>query len=263
MPSSTDPVLYTLENRVAIVRLNQPETRNAMTPEMGQALADAIDRGAKEAGAIALLGSEKAFCAGANLKSSRMENPTPDLDMGENLEHIFNPLLLRMRDLPIPIVSGISGAAVGVGCSIALMGDIIVAGKSGFFLQAFCNVGLVPDGGAAYILSKSIGRIRAMELMLLGERYPAERAYQDGLITKVVDDTEVTNTALEYASRLAAGPSIALGLIRRAAWASLDSDFNAQLELDRVNQRIAGRTEDFKEGTAAFRERRKAEFKGK
>lgn len=263
MSKSTEPVLYTLKDKVAIVQLNQPESRNAMTPEMGRALAASIDRAAKEAKAIALLGGEKAFCAGADLKSSRMQNINADIDMGENLEHIFNPMLLKIRDLPIPIVSGISGAAAGVGCSIALMGDIIVAGKSAFFIQAFCNVGLVPDGGAAYILTQSIGRIRAMELMLLGERYTAERAYQDGLVTKIVEDKRVTEAAIEYATRLAEGPSVALGIIRRSSWTALDSTFNEQLELDRDNQRIAGRTQDFPEGVAAFRERRKAKFTGK
>ncbi len=263
MTNTTDPVLYKLENRVAIVQLNQPETRNAMTPEMGRALVDAIDRASKEAGAIALLGSDKAFCAGANLKSSRMDTPRKELDMGENLQHIFNPLLLSIRDLPIPIVSGISGAAAGVGCSIALMGDIIVAGKSAFFLQAFANVGLVPDGGAAYILSKSVGRVRAMELMLLGERYPAQQAYEDGLITKVVEDNEVTESTIEYATKLAHGPSVALGIIRRSAWKSLDSSFSVQLDRDRRNQKTAGQTEDFQEGVAAFRERRSAKFNGK
>ena len=262
MTNTAEPVLYTLKDRVAIVQLNQPESRNAMTAEMGRALAAAIERASKEAGAIALLGHEKAFCAGADLKSERMNNITPDLDMGENLEHIFNPLLLKIRDLPIPIVSGISGAAAGVGCSIALMADIIVAGKSGFFIQAFCNVGLVPDGGAAYILSKSVGRIRAMELMLLGERYPAEKAYQDGLITKIVEDQEVSEATINYARKLANGPSLALAMIRRSAWTSLDSAFEDQLNLDRENQKTAGRTKDFAEGVTAFRERRKAEFKG-
>ena len=263
MADTNDLVLYKLKDRVAIVQLNAPESRNAMTPEMGEALAAAIARGAKEAGAIALLGGEKAFSAGTNLKSSRMDNISPNIDMGEKLEQLYNPLLLKIRDLPIPLVSGISGAAAGVGCSIALMGDIIVAGKSGFFLQAFCHVGLVPDGGAAYILSRSVGRVRAMELMLLGERYPAERAYQDGLVTKVVEDEEVASSTIEYATQLAHGPAVALRLIRQAAWASLDSSFGTQLELDRGNQKTAGRTKDFAEGVAAFRERRKPEFQGK
>jgi len=167
----TNPVLYQLQDGIALVRLNQPETRNAMTKEMGIALLESFERATQEAQAVVILGSEKAFCAGADLKNSRMDNIGPDLDMGENLENIFNPLLLKMRQSPIPIVTGISGASAGIGCSVSLMGDIIVAGESAFFVQAFCKVGLVPDGGAAYILAKSVGRIKAMELMLLGDRY--------------------------------------------------------------------------------------------
>ena len=257
----SNPVLYQLQDGIALVRLNQPETRNAMTKEMGIALLESFERATQEAQAVVILGSEKAFCAGADLKNSRMDNIGPDLDMGENLENIFNPLLLKMRQSPIPIVTGISGASAGIGCSVSLMGDIIVAGESAFFMQAFCKVGLVPDGGAAYILAKSVGRIKAMELMLLGDRYPATQAYKDGLITQLVEDDKVDSTALEYASRLADGPGIALKMIRQAAWRSLDADFETQLLTDRENQKIAGGTADFAEGVAAFRERRKANFK--
>lgn len=189
--TNSEPVLYKLQDRVAIIQLNQAESMNAMTPEMGQALFDAVERAAKEANAIALFGSERAFCAGANMKSNRAQGNNSEVDMGAFLESIYNPFLTTLSKLPIPLVIGVRGAAAGIGCSIALMGDIIVAGESAFFLQAFCNVGLVADGGAAYLLSKSIGRVRAMELMLLGERYPAQRAYQDGLVTRVVDDNEV------------------------------------------------------------------------
>jgi 2-(1,2-epoxy-1,2-dihydrophenyl)acetyl-CoA isomerase len=142
------------------------------------------------------------------------------------------------------------------------MGDIIIAGRSAFFLQAFCNIGLVPDGGAAFLLAKSVGRVKAMELMLLGERYPAEQALQDGLITRMVDDDEVIETAMKYADKLAKGPSKALAMIRKSAWAALDSSFNDQLKLERKLQKTAGLTQDFKEGVAAFREKRKPNFTG-
>ena len=143
------------------------------------------------------------------------------------------------------------------------MGDIIVAGQSAFFLQAFCNVGLVPDGGAAFLLSKSVGRVKAMELMLLGERYPAEQAFNDGLITRLVDNDQVIDTAMEIAEKLAKGPSKTLAMIRQSAWAALDSSFDDQLQLERRLQKVAGSTEDFREGVAAFREKRKPNFIGK
>jgi 2-(1,2-epoxy-1,2-dihydrophenyl)acetyl-CoA isomerase len=142
------------------------------------------------------------------------------------------------------------------------MGDVIVAGRSAFFLQAFCNIGLVPDGGAAFLLSKSVGRIKAMELMLLGERYPAEEAHKDGLITRLVEDDKVVEAALEVAEKLAKGPSKTLALIRKSAWAALDSSFNDQLKLERKYQKIAGLTQDFKEGVSAFREKRRPNFSG-
>lgn len=261
--TDTQYVLYELKDNVAVVTLNQPDSRNAISPEFAQALDQAIDRGSKEARAIVLLGSEKAFSAGANLKNSKLTEENSERDLGINLENVFNPFLRKIVNLPIPIVVGVRGAAAGVGCSIALAGDIIVAGKSAFFLQAFCNVGLIPDGGAAYLLAKSIGRVKAMELMLLGERYPAEQAYNDGLINRLVEDDDVVDTAMEIAQRLAKGPGIALEMIRKSAWAALESSFDDQLDRERQWQKKAGLTEDFQEGVAAFKEKRKPNFSGK
>jgi 2-(1,2-epoxy-1,2-dihydrophenyl)acetyl-CoA isomerase len=256
-------LLYKIENNVAVITLNQPDTMNAIGPDFAQTLDEAIEYASNEANAIVLLGSERAFSAGANLKGARFQDDSAEMDLGINLENVYNPFLDKLVNLPIPLIVGVRGAAAGIGCSIALMGDIIVAGKSAYFLQAFCNVGLVPDGGAAFLLSRSIGRVKAMELMLLGQRYPAEQAYQDGLITRLVKDDEVISTAVEYAEKLAKGPIKTLGMIRKSAWAALDSNFNDQLKLERKLQKTAGLTQDFKEGVAAFREKRKPKFSGK
>jgi 2-(1,2-epoxy-1,2-dihydrophenyl)acetyl-CoA isomerase len=256
-------LLYKIENNVAVITLNQPDTMTAIGPDFAQTLDEAIEYASNEANAIVLLGSERAFSAGANLKGARFQDDSAEMDLGINLENVYNPFLDKLVNLPIPLVVGVRGAAAGIGCSIALMGDIIVAGKSAYFLQAFCNVGLVPDGGAAFLLSRSIGRVKAMELMLLGQRYPAEQAYQDGLITRLVEDDEVISTAVEYAEKLAKGPIKTLGMIRKSAWAALDSNFNDQLKLERKLQKTAGLTQDFKEGVAAFREKRKPKFSGK
>jgi 2-(1,2-epoxy-1,2-dihydrophenyl)acetyl-CoA isomerase len=150
-----------------------------------------------------------------------------------------------------------------VGCSIALAGDIIVAGKSAYFLQAFRHVGLVPDGGSAHILTHAVGRVRAMEIMLLGQKYPAEKAYETGLITRLVEDDAVDATAAALAAELAAGPAFSLAGIRRACWAALETPLSAQLKSERELQRTATRTDDFVEGVRAFRERRKPNFTGK
>ncbi|NNE39895.1 MAG: 2-(1,2-epoxy-1,2-dihydrophenyl)acetyl-CoA isomerase [Marinicaulis sp.] len=257
-------VEYEKRGDVAIIYLNDPDSLNAITLELGNALIATLDRASKEARAIVLSSRGRAFSSGANLAAGGNEDlAKPDRDLGEQLDKMYNPLIRMLRDLPAPLVTAVRGPAAGVGCSIACMGDIIVAGKGAYFLQAFCNIGLVPDGGSTYLLAKAIGRVRAMELMLLGERYPAERAFQDGLVTRLVDDDDVERTAIEIAEKLAAGPTQALAMIRKAAWAALDSNLDDQLDLERTLQRDAGRSDDFLEGVAAFFGKRKAQFKGK
>ncbi|GAB5459045.1 MAG: enoyl-CoA hydratase/isomerase [Henriciella sp.] len=255
-------VQYELIDRCAVLRLNQPETLNAMTAPLVKALVAAIERAEHEARAIVLTARGRAFCAGLNLKDADIEEDPEERDMGARLEAYYNPLLRRIRDLPIPFITAVPGAAAGVGCSIALMGDLIIAGKGAYFLQAFCRVGLVPDGASAYLLSRAIGRVRAMELMLLGEKYPAEQALLDGLVTRVVEDDQIEAEALKLAKRLADGPPIALEIIRKSAWSALEADFDTQLDHDREMQKVAGKTNDFMEGAAAFREKRPAVFTG-
>jgi 2-(1,2-epoxy-1,2-dihydrophenyl)acetyl-CoA isomerase len=260
--SHGDLVQYAKDGDVAILHLNQPETLNALSSAMGIALLEALSRAAHEARAILLSSRGRAFSSGANLTEGGMNLSDGQRDMGSRLDTIFNPIMRKIRDLPVPLVTAVRGAAAGVGCPLALMGDIIIAGRSAFFLQAFCNIGLVPDGGSAYVLSRAIGRVRAMELMLLGERYPAESALAAGLVSRVVDDDKVDETAVEIAQRLARGPTRTLALIRQSAWAALDSDLDAQLDRERALQREAGRTSDFIEGVTAFREKRKPQFRG-
>ncbi len=257
-----DLVQYEKDGDVALIHLNDPKTLNALSEPLTGALIDALDRAAGEARAILLSGRGKGFSSGANLASGGVDINDPERDIGAHLDRVFNPVIRQIRDLPIPIVTAIRGPAAGVGCSIALMGDIIVAAKGAYFLQAFCNIGLIPDGGSPYILARAIGRVRAMEMMMLGERYPAERAFQDGLVTRLVDDEALEETALGYARRLAAGPTKALGLIRRSAWAALESSLDDQLDRERVWQRDAGRTDDMVEGVMAFLQKREAKFKG-
>jgi 2-(1,2-epoxy-1,2-dihydrophenyl)acetyl-CoA isomerase len=167
-----------------------------------------------------------------------------------------------LRDLPIPWISAVHGAAAGVGASIALAADLIVAGESAYFLQAFRRIGLVPDGGATWLLAQSAGRVRAMELMLLGDRLPAPRALEWGLINRVVADDLLQDAALALAQELASGPTRALALIRQAAWAATASDLDTALATERKLQTEAGRSADFQEGVRAFLEKRPARFTG-
>lgn len=254
-------ITFEIKNDVAYIRLNQPEVLNAMSADMGQEIMTALEDGVRSARAIVLTGNGRAFCSGANLSGGgSVDVSDPNRDMGIRLEYLFNPMFLKIRDLPIPFITAVKGPAVGFGCALALMGDIIIASESAFFLQSFCNIGLVPDGGAAYLMSKSIGRVKAMELMLLGERYPAALAHADGLVTRLVADDDLISTAQTIAEKLAAGPTTSLKLIRQSAWAALDSSFSDQLARERNLQRDAGRSDEFVEGVAAFREKRKANY---
>ena len=255
-----------VDDRVAVLTLNDPATLNAAGEELVGDLVDAIGKiasGEIAARAIVITGEGRGFCSGANLQG-RMGDASPpaDRDVGERLEAIFNPLMKTLRELPVPIVTAVNGPAAGVGASLALMGDLIVAGESAYFLQAFRRIGLVPDGGSTWMLPRMIGKARAMELMLLGEKLPARTALDWGLINRCVADAEVMPTAMALARELAAGPA-SIGMIRQLVWAGLDVGHDAQLHNERMTQRDAGRTEDNIEGVRAFLDKRPAVFSGR
>lgn len=256
-------VKYERDGNVALITMSDPATLNAIAVDMTEELTDAFGRAVNEARCIVLTGEGRAFSSGANLASGAPpmgEDGQPDL--GGRLEKTFNPFVTMLRDLPIPYVTAVNGAAAGIGCSFALLGDLIVAGESAYFLQAFRRIGLVPDGSATYHLTRMIGRARAMEMMLLGERIPAKTAFEWGLVNRCVPDAELLTTAKALATELANGPTKTLASIRRLAWASLDNSWEEQIQAERVAQRDAGRTEDFREGVQAFFQKRPANFKG-
>jgi 2-(1,2-epoxy-1,2-dihydrophenyl)acetyl-CoA isomerase len=253
---------YELENGVALITLSDPATLNAISVEMTGELDVFFDRAVEEARCIVLTGEGRGFSSGANLSSGAppiAEDGLPDL--GGRLEATFNPFVTKLRDLPIPYVTAVNGVAAGIGCSFALLGDLIVAGESAYFLQAFRRIGLVPDGSATYHLPRMIGRARAMEMMLLGEKIPAKQAYDWGLVNRCMPDAELLATAKTLAHELANGPR-SLGMIRRLAWASLDNTWEEQLQAERQTQKIAGRTDDCREGVLAFLQKRPASFTG-
>jgi 2-(1,2-epoxy-1,2-dihydrophenyl)acetyl-CoA isomerase len=256
-------VKYELEGNVALITLNDPATLNAIAVDMTAELTDAFGRAVNEARCVVMTGEGRGFSSGANLASGAP--PTGDdgqPDLGGRLENTFNPFVTMLRDLPIPYVTAVNGVAAGIGCSFALLGDLIVAAESAYFLQAFRRIGLVPDGSATYHLPRMITRARAMEMMLLGEKIPARTALEWGLINRCVPDAELVPTAKALAAELANGPTKTLAAIRRLAWASLDNSWSEQVHAERMAQRDAGRTEDFREGVQAFFQKRPANFKG-
>ncbi len=257
-----EKILYSLANGVARISLNDPATRNAASAQMGEELRNAVDRAASEARAVVLTGEGNAFCSGASLTDADDILNDPMRDIGTLLDRYFNPTVLALKTMEQPVVTAMRGAAAGVGCGIAMAGDLIVCGESGFFLQAFRHVGLAPDGGSSWLLARSVGRVRAMELMLLGERLPAAKALEWGLVNRVVPDGEVEGSAMDLARALAAGPR-SLGIIKRVAWAAADASFEEALAIERLSQREACRSEDFVEGVRAFTEKRAPEFKGR
>jgi 2-(1,2-epoxy-1,2-dihydrophenyl)acetyl-CoA isomerase len=254
-----ETIRYTLADDVATIRLNRPERLNALTVEMldllTATLGRAVDDGAR---AVLLTGEGRAFCSGAELGAT---GEAPDL--GEKLRQHYNPLAEALSSLPIPIVSAINGPAAGAGVSIALGADIVVAAKSAYLLLAFANIGLVPDAGATWLIAKSAGRAKVLEMALLGERMSVQDAMDSGLVARVTEDNELMVTAEAIAKKLAAMPTLALGMIRAQVKAALTSTLSETLALEAEHQRVAGYSADFREGVAAFAEKRKPEFSGK
>jgi len=253
-----------IEGPVGVLTLDHPEVLNAVSAEMLGGLMKALDQVEDPRNGLRCLlmtGAGRGFCAGANLQQ-RSGGPGASRDAGAVLETLYHPFLRRLRELPVPFVTAVNGAAAGVGMSFALMGDLVLCARSAYFLQAFRRIGLIPDGGSTWILPRLIGKARAMELSLLGEKLPAEKALEWGLINRVFDDADLIGKAKELARDLANGPTVSLSLIRRLYWESADNTYEEQLNLERQMQRKAGNSADSQEGVRAFLEKRPAKFRG-
>ena len=253
-----------IDGQVATLTLNHPEVMNAVSMEMLGGLMKAMDEVENPSNGVRCLvmtGEGRGFCTGANLQG-RGDNNGGRPDAGSALETSYHPFLRRLRNLNMPFITAVNGPAAGVGMSFALMGDLVLCARSSYFLQAFRRIGLVPDGGSTWILPRLVGKARAMELSLLGEKLPAETALQWGLVNRVIDDEKLMGEVKTLAKDLAAGPTVSLSLIRKLYWESTDNTYEEQLNLERQFQRTAGNSSDFKEGVRAFLEKRPAQFKG-
>lgn len=258
-----ETILTERKGDVLVVTLNRPERLNAASLQMADDLSVALYdlQGAR---ALLITGAGRAFCSGADLQARGGDSAVTGGDASHRaLMNHYNPALSQIMQLDIPVVTAVNGPAAGVGCSIGLAGDFVFAGRSAYFLQAFVNIGLVPDGGSTWLLAKAIGKPRATRMMMLGERIGADQAEEWGLIYKAVDDAALMDEALALATKLAAGPTVALSTMRRNILTALDGSFDQVLRAEAEGQRRAGGTADAREGALSFIQKRKPAFTGR
>ena len=250
-----------ITDQIATITLNVPERLNACSLPMAGEINDAFDH-LDNARALVITGAGKGFCSGADLTGGRDSSISGGQGSYKALTQHYNPMLLKLHRLNIPTISAVNGPAAGVGCSIGLAPDFVIASEKAYFLQAFVNIGLVPDGGASWMLTRLAGKARATELMMLGEKLAAAKALEWGMIHKVVVPEALIDEANALAARLAAAPTVALGIMRKTLAEALECDFATALAREAEGQRIAGDTKDAREGAMAFLQKRKPAFTG-
>ena len=254
-------ILFEQADGVATITLNDPATRNAISWALAREVHDALGKldGAR---ALIITGAGKGFCSGGDMSMKPRDGETMGDEIHRGLTEAVNPMMLALRELPIPVIAAVNGAAAGAGAPLALAADFVIAAESAFFFMAFANVGLVPDAGGSWLLPRLIGKARAMRMMMLAERIPAAQALDWGMIHEVVADAALMETARALAAKLAAGPTVSYGLIRRNVAAALECDLASALAIEAEGQRIAGSSQDCAEAVAAFLEKRAPVFKG-
>jgi len=260
---SAPPVLTAAESGVLTITLNRPEVLNALDDGLLQGLRAALAAARADPAirAVVLTGAGRGFCAGADLAAGAMRSA--DADVAQGLRERYHPIVLAMRQLPKPIVGAVNGPAAGAGMSLALACDIVLAGESATFLQAFTRIGLVPDCGSTWFLPRIVGEVRARAMVMLAEPIRAADALACGLAWKVVPDAELAAEARRTAERLAAMPTRTLDLVKQAFVASAANGLPDQLEAEALLQGQAFRTDDFREGVDAFLAKRPPRFTGR
>jgi len=246
---------------VARITLNRPDRLNSFTRAMHAELRDALAK-LGDVRVVVLTGAGRGFCAGQDL-NDRAVAPGEAVDLGETVEESWNPLVRTLASLPQPVIARVNGVAAGAGANIALACDLVVAAKSAKFIQSFSALGLIPDSGGSWHLPRLVGQARALGLALTGEPLPAEKAAEWGLIWKAVDDEALDTEVDGLAAKLASLPPLGLAAIKQIIRTSGGRTLDQELDLQRDEMRRLGFTEDYREGVAAFLEKRPAQFKGK
>jgi 2-(1,2-epoxy-1,2-dihydrophenyl)acetyl-CoA isomerase len=262
--ASDETVDLQLSGGAARLVLNRPDSLNAWNEQFGQDLRDAVEAvaGDESVRAVLITGAGRAFSSGADLKEQRTGDGDGVPDLSARLRELYHPIITGIREMPKPVIAAVNGPAVGIGCSLALDCDLIWAAESSYFLLAFVNIGLVPDGGSTAIVPARVGLARATEMGLLGERVPAAQALEWGMVNRVVPDDELEAEAGALLERLAAGPTRSYANFKALLNRRVYADLAGQLEAEADAQREQGHTADFVEGVTAFVQKRPPEFKG-
>ncbi len=261
---SYQTILFEVRDGIARLTLNRPEKLNSFNVQMHEEVRAALDEMEQGAGVrvLVITGAGRAFCAGQDL-SDRAVAPGEAVDLGASIDKYYAPLVRRLRSLAMPVIGAVNGVAAGAGANLALACDIVIAAQSASFVESFAKLGLLPDTGGTYFLPRLIGLARAMGLALLAEKISAEQAAAWGLIWKCVDDAEFAATVDTLAKQLASAPTKGLARIKQAIYSSGQHSLDQQLNLERDFLRELGYSEDFREGVAAFLEKRAARFTGR
>jgi 2-(1,2-epoxy-1,2-dihydrophenyl)acetyl-CoA isomerase len=256
-----ETILFEIAEGQARLTLNRPDRLNSFTVQMHDEVAHALEQTAG-ARVLVLTGAGRGFCAGQDLSDRAVAPGGAGVDLGESLEQRYNPLIRRLTALEMPVICAVNGVAAGAGANIALACDIVIAARSAKFIQSFANIGLIPDSGGAWTLPRLAGQARALGLALTGEPLTAERAEAWGLIWKCVDDDKLADETAALASKFAAAPTRGLAMTKRLIRESWARTLHDELDVERDAQRALGRTHDYKEGVAAFMEKRQPKFRG-